>query len=81
MCIEMCIEHLIKQFYVLILLVLVVFVLFPSPAPESTLVEPFEKNPVLSACYAIVLTNMLRRSTIVHYFETCHEWLLGELRV
>jgi hypothetical protein len=44
-------------------------------------VEPFEKTPVLSACYAIVLTNMLRRSTIVHYFETCHEWLLGELRV
>ena len=54
---------------------------FPSPAPESPQVEPFEKTPVLSACYAVVLTNMLRRSTIVHYFETCHEWLLGEMRV
>lgn len=39
------------------------------------------KTPVLSACYAVVLTNMLRRSTIVHYFDTCHEWLLGEMRV
>ena len=39
------------------------------------------KSPVLSACYAVVLTNMLRRSTIVHYFDTCHEWLLGEMRV
>ena len=54
---------------------------FPSPAPESPQVEPFEKTPVLSACYAVVLTNMLRRSTIVHYFDTCHEWLLGEMRV
>ena len=57
------------------------FVLLPSPAPELSPCGTVRKTPVLSACYAVVLTNMLRRSTIVHYFDTCHEWLLGEMRV